>query len=169
MSNTTVDHLFFYQVVNLKKHFFNDELKLSNFFFEHTRIFPVCIIRNNNFVFFFVKPGDYFAAKLCLRKLRYLLKNKKILIIHEETTLIKLVFSFFEDVYIHNVMLIENPTKDIIDVLFLFKKDRAVAVGIDGAYIKTINYIFRNYISFNYPFNKVEGSPVELRCSLTTV
>jgi hypothetical protein len=72
-------------------------------------------------------------------------------------------------VYIHNVLLIENPTKDIIDVLFLFKKDRAVAVGIDGAYIKTVNYIFRNYISYNYPFNKIEDFPVEIRCSLTTI
>jgi hypothetical protein len=169
MSNTKVDHLFFCQVVNLKKHFFNTELKLSNFFFEHTRIYPVCIIRNDNFVFFFVKPGEYFAAKLFLRKIRYLLKNKKILIIREETTLIRLIFSFFEDVYIHNVILIENPTKDIIDVLFLFKKDRAVAVGIDGAYIKTVNYIFRNYISYNYPFNKIQGFPVELRCSLTKI
>jgi hypothetical protein len=66
-------------------------------------------------------------------------------------------------------MLIESPTGDIIDVLFLFKKDRAVAVGIDGDYIKAVNYIFRNFISFNYPFSKIEGFPVELRCSLTTI
>jgi len=169
MSNTKVNHLFFCQIVNVRKHFFNTELKLSKFFFEITKIFPVCLIRNENFLFFFVKPGDYLTAKLYLRKLRYLLKNKKILIIREESTLIRLVFSFFEDVYIHNVMLIESPTVDIIDVLFLFKKDRAVAVGIDGGYIKAVNYIFRNYISFNYPFNKIESYPVELRCSLTTI
>jgi len=169
MSNTKVNHLFFCQIVNVRKHFFNTELKLSKFFFEITKIFPVCLIRNDNFLFFFVKPGDFLTAKLYLRKLRYLLKNKKILIIREESTLIRLVFSFFEDVYIHNVMLIESPTVDIIDVLFLFKKDRAVAVGIDGGYIKAVNYIFRNYISFNYPFNKIESYPVELRCSLTTI
>ena len=169
MSNTKVNHLFFCQIVNVRKHFFNTELKLSKFFFEITKIFPVCLIRNENFLFFFVKPGDFLTAKLYLRKLRYLLKNKKILIIREESTLIRLVFSFFEDVYIHNVMLIESPTVDIIDVLFLFKKDRAVAVGIDGGYIKAVNYIFRNYISFNYPFNKIESYPVELRCSLTTI
>jgi hypothetical protein len=169
MSNTKVDHLFFCQVVKVKKHFFNTELKLSKFFFEITKIFPVCIIRNKDFIFFFVKPGDYFTAKLYLRKLRYLIKNKKILIIHEESTLIKLVFSFFEDVYIHNILLIESPFGDIIEILFLFKKDRAVAIGIDGAYIKAVNYIFRNHILFNYPFNKTEGSPIELRCSLTTI
>jgi len=169
MSNNKVDHLYFCQVVNVKKHFFNTELILYKFFFEITKIFPKSIICVDNFVFFFVKSVDYSNAKLYLRKLRYLLKNKKILIIREETTLIKLVFSFFEDVYIHNVMLIENPTRDVIDVLFLFKKDRAVAVGSDGGYIKTVNYIFRNYISFNYPFNKIEDSPIEIRCSLTTV
>ena len=169
MSNTKVDHLFFCQVVNVKKHFFNTELKLLKFFFEITKIFPACIIRINEFIFFFVKPGDYLPAKLYLRKLRYLLKDKKILIIREETTLIRLVFGFFEDVYIHNVLLIESSNGDIIDVLFLFKKDRAVAVGIDGGYIKAVNYIFRNYISFNYPFNTIKGSPVELRCSLTSV
>ena len=169
MSNTNFDDLFFYQVVKVKKHFFNTELKLSNFFFDITSIFPGCVIRIKNFIFFFVKPEDYYAAKLGLNKLRYLLKEKKILIIREETTLIKLVFSFFEDVYIHDVLLIERTTGAVIDIMQLFKKDRAVALGIDSANIKTINYIFRNSISFNYPFNKMDRSPVELRCSLTNV
>ncbi|NVM17770.1 MAG: hypothetical protein HWN80_08635 [Candidatus Lokiarchaeota archaeon] len=97
------------------------------------------------------------------------MKRRKILIIHEEPTLIRLIFSFFEDTYIHNVVLIESPTRDIIDVLFLFNVDRAVAVGIDGSYIKAVNHIFRNYITLNYPFNKIESHPLELRCSLTTV
>jgi hypothetical protein len=109
------------------------------------------------------------VAKTYVRKLRYLIKSKKILIIREEPTLIRLIFSFFEDTYIHNVMLIESPTRDIINVLFLFNKDRAVAVGIDGSYIKAVNYIFRNFITLNYPFNKIESYPFELRCSLTTV
>jgi len=169
MSNSKVNHLFFSQIINIKKQFFNTELKLLKFFYDITNIFPVCVIRINEFIFFFVKSGDYFAAKFYLRKLRYLMKSKFFLIIHEEPTLIRLIFSFFEDTYIHNVMLIESPTGDIIDVLFLFNKDRAIAVGIDGSYIKAVNYVFRNYITFNYPFNKIESYPVELRCSLTTV
>ena len=169
MSNSKVNHLFFSQIINIKKQFFNTELKLFRFFYDITNIFPVCVILINKFIFFFVKSGDYFTAKSYLRKLRHLMKSKKILIIHEEPTLIRLVFSFFEDTYIHNVMLIESPTGDIIDVLFLFNKDRAVAVGIDGSYIKAVNYIFRNYLTFNYPINKIESYPVELRCSLTTV
>jgi len=169
MSNSKVNHLFFSQTINIKKQFFNTELKLVKFFYEITNVFPVCVIRIKEFIFFFVKSGDHFAAKLYSRKLRYLMKNKKILIIHEEPTLIRLIFSFFEDTYIHNVMLIESPTGDIIDVLFLFNKDRAIAVGIDGSYIKAVNYIFRNYVTFNYPLNKIESYPLELRCNLTTV
>jgi len=169
MSNSKVNNLFFCQIVNLKKQFFNTELKLSKFFFEITYIFPVCIIRKNKFIFFFVKPGDYFKAKCYLRKLRHLIKSKKILIVREESTLIRLIFSFFEDTYIHNVLLIENSTGDIIDILFLHDKDRAIAVGIDGSYIKAVNYIFRNYVTFNYPFTKFESYPVELRCSLTCI
>ena len=169
MSNSKVNHLFFSQIINIKKQFFNTELKLVKFFYEITNIFPVCVIRMNEFIFFFVKSEDHFAAKLYSRKLRSLMKSKKFLMIHEEPTLIRLIFSFFEDTYIHNVNLIESPTKDIIDVLFLINKDRAVAVGIDGSYIKAVNYIFRNFITFNYPINKIESYPVELRCSLTTV
>ncbi len=169
MSNSKVNHLFFSQIINIKKQFFNTELKLVKFFYEITNIFPVCVIRMNEFIFFFVKSEDHFAAKLYSRKLRSLMKSKKILIIHEEPTLIRLIFSFFEDTYIHNLVLIESPTGDIVDVLFLFNKDRAVAVGIDGRYIKAVNYIFRNYVTLNYPFNKFESYPLELRCSLTTV
>ena len=131
--------------------------------------FPVCVIRIKEFIFFFVISGDYSTAKLYLRKLRHLMKSKKFLIIHEEPTLLRLIFSFFEDTYIHNVVLIESPTRAIIDVLFLFNKDRAVAVGINGSYIKAVNYIFRNFITLNYPFNKIDSYPLELRCSLTTV
>ncbi len=133
------------------------------------RYFPVCVIRIKEFIFFFVKSGDYLEVKSFLRKLRYLLAGKKILIIREEPTLIRLIFSFFDDTYIHNVMLIESPTRDIINVLFLFDKDRAVAVGNGGSYIKAVNYIFRNYITLNYPFNKIESYPLELRCNLTSV
>ena len=167
MSNSKVNQMFFSQIINIKKQFFNPELRLSKFFYEITNYFPVCVIRINEFIFFFVKSGDYFVAKSYLRKLRYLIKSKKILIIREEPTLIRLIFSFFEDTYIHNVMLIESPTRDIINVLFLFNKDRAVAVGINGSYIKAVNYIFRNYITLNYPFNQIERFPLELRCSLT--
>ena len=169
MSNSQVNRLFFSQIINIKKQFFNTELRLLKFFYEITNYFPVCVICIKEFIFFFVKSGDYLEVKSFLRKLRYLLAGKKILIIREEPTLIRLIFSFFEDTYIHNVMLIEGSTRDIINVLFLFDRDRAVAVGIDGSYIKAVNSIFRNYITLNYPFNKNESYPLEVRCNLTII
>ena len=74
-----------------------------------------------------MKLEDYLPAKSHLKKLRFIFKNRKILIIRAETTLIKLIFSFFDDIYIHNVQRSENPKRNIIEVLFLSNKDRAVA------------------------------------------
>jgi hypothetical protein len=64
-------------------------------------------------------------------------------------------------------MLKTNGT--LIDVTFIFDKDRAVAVGIEGGYIKAVNFIFRNYISFDSSFNKFEKDPVEIRCTKTNL
>jgi hypothetical protein len=169
MSNSLVDYLYFSQIVNIKKKFFNTELKFFRFFFEITKIVPVFVIIRNPFVFYFVKPRDFLMAKFFLRKLRYMLNGKKILIIQAETTLIRLVFSFFDDVYIHNVKLIEKTNRTLIDVIFIFDKDRAVAVGNKGGYIKAVNHIFRNYISFDNPFNNFEKDPVEIRCTKTNL
>ena len=169
MSNSLIDYFYFSQIVNIKKKFFNTELKFFKFFFEITNIVPVFVVVRNQFVFYFVKPRDFFIAKFFLRKLRYKLNGKKISIIRAETTLMRLVFSFFDDVYIHNVKLIEKSNRTLIDVIFLFNKDRAVAVGIEGGYIKAVNYIFRNYISFDRSFNKFEKDPVEIRCSKTNL
>ena len=169
MSKSRVNELFFSQIVSIKKQFSNIELNLSNFFYDITKIFPVCVICVNEFIFYFVKSGDYLTAKSHLRKLRNLIRNKKILIIREEITLIRLVFSFFDDTYIHNVLFLEDRTRDIINVIFIFKEDRAVAVGIEGGYIKAVNYIFNNYVLLNYPFNKMERYPLEVMCSLTKI
>ncbi len=169
MSNFFVDYHYFSQIVNIKKKFFNTELKFFKFFFEITKIVPVFVIVRSPFVFYFVKPVDFFMAKFFLRKLRYRLNGKKISIIRAETTLLRLIFSFFDDVYIHNVKLVEKTNGTLIDVLFLFDKDRAVAVGNEGGYIKAVNFIFRNYISFDNSFNKFEKDPVEIRCTKTSL
>lgn len=169
MSNSSVDYFYFSQIVNIKKKIFNTELKFLKFFFELTKIVPVFVIIRDPFVFYFVKPRDFFIAKFFLRKLRYKLNGKKISIIRAETTLIRLIFSFFEDVYIHNVKLIEKTNGTLIDVLFLFDKDRAVAVGNEGGYIKAVNYIFRNFIFFDNSFNKFEKDPVKIRCVKTSL
>lgn len=169
MYSSLAENLFFSQVISIRKKFSNTELKFLKLFFEKTNIFPVSVILVDKFVFFFVKSGDYFTAKPYLKKLRHIIKSRKLLVIRIETTLIKLIFSFFDDIYIHNVRMNENPKRNIIDVLFLSYKDRAVAVGKEGKYIKTINYLFKNYISLKNPVKKPESIPLELSCSLTSM
>jgi len=169
MYSSLAENLFFSQVISIRKKFSNTELKFLKLFFEKTNIFPVSVILVDKFVFFFVKSGDYFTAKPYLKKLRHIIKSRKLLVIRAETTLIKLIFSFFDDIYIHNVRTNENPKRDMVDVLFLSNKDRAVAVGKEGKYIKTVNYLFKNYISFKNPVKKTGCIPLELRCSLTTI
>ncbi len=169
MYSSLAENFFFSQVIHIRKKFLNTELKYTQLFFEKTTIFPVSVILIDKFVFFFVKTEDYLTAKSHLKKLRHILKNKKFLVIRLETTLIKLIFSFFDDIYIHNIQKNENPRRDIINVLFLSNKDRAVAVGKKGKYIKTVNYLFKNYISFKNPVKKSGSIPLELRCSLTYI
>jgi len=169
MYSSLAENFFFSQVIHIRKKFLNIELKFTQLFFEKTNIFPVSVILIDKFVFFFVKSEDCLMAKSHLKKLRHILKNRKILVIRAETTLIKLIFSFFDDIYIHNIQKNENPRRNIIDVLFLSNKDRAVAVGKKGKYIKTVNYLFKNYISFKNPVNKSGSIPLELRCSITSI
>jgi len=169
MYSSLSENFLFSQVITVRKKFLNTELQFLKFFFERTNIFPVNVILIDKFVFFFVKSVDYFKAKSHLNKLRHIIKRRKILIIRAETTLIKLIFSFFDDIYIHNVRTNENQKRDIIDVLLLSYEDRAIAVGKEGMYIKTVNYLFKNYISFKTPAKKTGSIPLELKCSLTHV
>ena len=169
MYSSLAENLFFSRIINIKKKFLNQELKFLKLFLETTNIFPVSVILIDNFVFFFVKSGDYFTAKSHLNKLRHIIKSRKISVIRAETTLIKLIFSFFDDIYIHNVRTNENSKGEIVEVLFLSNKDRAIAVGKEGKYIKTVNYLFKNYISLKNPVNKTGSVPLEVKCSLTSV
>ena len=169
MNSSLAENFFFSQVIEIRKKFKNSELKFIKLFFEKTNIFPVSVILKDKFVFFFVKSSDYFNAKSYLNKLRHIIKSRKISVIRAETMLIRLIFSFFDDIYIHNIRTNENSKRDIIDVLFLCYKDRAIAVGKEGEYIKTVNYLLKNYISFKNPVKKTGNVPFELRCSLTSL
>lgn len=169
MYSSLVENFFLSQVIDIRKKFKNTELKFIKLFFEKTNIFPVSVILKDKFVFFFVKSADYFNAKSYLNKLRHIIKGRKISVIRAETILIKLIFSFFPDIYIHDIRTNENSKRDVIDVLFLCYKDRAVAVGKEGKYIKTVNYLFKNYIFFKSPVKKTGNIPLELRCSITSI
>lgn len=142
--------IFFSQIVTLKRKFYNKELYYLSYFFKITRIEPVSIIIKNNYLLFLVKNEDFFNARENLNRLRQRLKNFKVLVIREEPTLLRLIFSFFPDTYIHDIHLErENFSKNImITLYFIFDMDRGIAVGNNGVYINTINYIFNNSVNF---------------------
>ena len=102
MFYTIADDLIFYQVLSFKKIYSNFELKLREYFYEKTEIYPENVILTENFIFFFVKSQDYFKARLYLGSFRKYLESK-ILIIRAEKVLIKLLFGFFPDPYIHDL------------------------------------------------------------------
>lgn len=149
--------LFYSMELNIKKIFSNLELDLFRLFHKKIRIYPVTIIVQRGFLFFFVKNEDYFKAKSRLKYVRNYLPDKKILVIRLEKTIAKMVFGFFPDVYIHNLNLgIDKNTGDIIvTVILLTDLDRLIAIGAKGNYIKAVNEIFDLYIY-----------PVKIRCEI---
>jgi len=153
---------FLSQKVRIKKKFFNEEINLYHFFHHITKIYPVNIIVCDEFIFFFVKNEDYFNIKRFLIKIRAKLKNKKILFIRSETTLIKLLFSFFPDTYIHDIAIhiVESTAEILITIYFLLYEDRGIAVGRGGKYIKVINQIFEDYVVLE----KFYKNPIKISC-----
>jgi transcription antitermination factor NusA-like protein len=91
--------------------------------------------------------------------------QEKILIIRAENTLIRLIISFFPDTYIHDIRLDNgleknaNNDKKTITLLFIFYKDRGIAIGRSGGYINVVNEIFEKYIFF-----KDYDTPIEIKC-----
>ena len=153
---------FLSEKIYIKKRFTNSEIFLYHYFYRKTNIYPENVIIIKNFIFFFVSNKDYFDAKISLNLMRKELK-KKILIIRKENNLIKLLFSFFPDPYIHDIKVGWNiySKKRIINICFLSFEERGIAVGRSGEYIKSINEIFKKYI-------KLENSniPIKISCEL---
>ena len=155
---------FFSQKVRIKKKYTNRKIKLYHFFHQRTNLYPENVIVLKNFIFYFVKNADYFKAKRFLKSLRMELQEK-ILIIRAENTLIRLIISFFPDTYIHDITLDNgleknvNNKKNIITLLFIFYKDRGIAIGRSGGYINVVNEIFEKYIFF-----EDYSTPIEIKC-----
>ena len=147
----------FSQIVTFKKKFQNEELCYLSYFFKITHKLPVNIIIRDKFLFFLVKNEDYFNARTYIKKNRYRLKNYKVLVIREEKTLLRQIFSFFPDIYIHDIQLDRDLISEnmVITLLFIFDSDRGIAIGKNGCYINTINSIFNNVIDYqlNSKFN----------------
>lgn len=160
MFYTILDDLIFYQILRIVNKITNYEIKLYKYFSEKTHIRPQNIIIINNFTFFFVNNEDYFFAKKFINSIRKEL-IKKSLIIRAENTLITLLHSLFPDLYIHDIRIEWNvySGKREICINFLSFKERGIAVGCNGDYIKTVNQLFeRNVILQN------NDKPFKINC-----
>lgn len=161
MLSSLTDEYFLYQKVKFKKKFSNKELKLMKFFYIRTKIHLDNVISLNNFIFFFVKGRDYFKAKLYRNSFRKSLERKT-LIIRAERILIKLLFGFFPDPYIHDIKLINGQSgSKTVTVYFLSFKDRGIAIGRKGDYIKTINEIFEKFVILDDVV-----IPIKIKCEM---
>ncbi len=164
MFYTISDELIFYQLLLFVNKYSNFELQLRQYFYNKTGgIYPVLIIVIDKFIFFFVKSEKYFNSKIYLDSIRRDLAYKKVLIIRFETILINLLFSFFPDVYIHDIKIDfnKNSCKKEISIYFFFIKERGIAIGRNGDYIKAVNQLFENYIIFE---NK--HVPLAVKCKI---
>ena len=162
MFYTIADDLILYQVFSFIKKYSNYELKLREYFYEKTQgIYPEFIVVIKQFIFFFVKKEYYFSAKVYLDSMRREITNRKIIIIRIERILINMLFSFFPDLNVDTVKIEHdcNSGKREISVYFLFFKERGIAIGRNGDYIRAVNEIFENYVVFGN-----RNTPISLKC-----
>ncbi len=158
---TIIDDLYFYQMLSFVRKYSNFELKLNTYFYNKTNgITPEFIVVINKFIFFFVRKDKYFTSKIYLGSIRREIAPKKVLIIRAENVFINLLFSFFPDLYIHDIK-IENDTSGEreVSLYFLSYKDRGIAIGRRGEYIKCLNELCQRYIILE---NKI--TPLEIKC-----
>ncbi|MFO7796487.1 MAG: hypothetical protein R6W84_10060, partial [Promethearchaeia archaeon] len=165
------EDLIFSKNVKVKKKFSNRELKLYNYFSYKTGgFFPDNIIVMNDFIFYFINPKYYFLLSEYIHGIRKDFNKNKVLFIRNEEKLIKLLFSFFPDTYIHDVHIKwmeskKNERKSLegilISISFLSYEDRGIAIGRKGSYINTVNQLFRDYI-----YVQNEEFPIRIECEL---
>ena len=143
-----IEALFFNQKVRFRNIIRNEELKYMKFFRYKTSIFCENIILYDNYVFFFVKPQNYRKANRLLSHLRASLPGKKILIIKNECRLLDLIYAFFPNTKIQKLELdLKKKTGDIeLFIFFERYKERGIAIGKEGNFIKIINEVFDKYI-----------------------
>jgi len=157
------------QKLKIKKKYSNNGIKLYHFFRNNTGVNPDNVIFISPYIFFFVSSEDYFKAKRLLKKIRTKLINKKVMIIKSESSLIRLLFSLFPDTYIHDIIvdINESGTREIT-ILFYFFKDRGIAIGRNGTYIKIINRIFDEYVYLEKKKQNKKhthyNTPIEIKC-----
>ncbi len=168
MFYTILDDLIFYQLLYFLKRYSNFELKLHNYFYNKTNIYPTYIntikIEDLEYIFFFIKKESYFEARTYLKSIRKDLKNKKITIIRADNILLNLIYNLFPDLCIYDIKIELNYLSGFYEISVLFLKDLNsyyIAVGRRGSYIKAINALFENYIIF-----KKSDIPIKIKCKV---
>ncbi|MFX0028690.1 MAG: hypothetical protein ACFE8B_05745 [Candidatus Hermodarchaeota archaeon] len=162
MFYTIADDLIFYQLIRFIRKYSNSELKLYQYFYSKTNgIYPEFVIIIGKYIFFFVNNKYYFNTKKYLDSMRREVRSKKILIVRVENVFIRLLFSLFPDLYIHDIALeFDNSSgQKKITIFFLTFKERRIAIGRGAEYIRTVNKLFNKYIIFEN-----EYTPIEIEC-----
>ena len=161
---TILDDLYFYQMLSFVKKYSNFELKLGKYFYTKTKgIFPEFIVVIDKYIFFFVKKESYFFSKFYLDSMRREFKIRKVLIIRVEDVFINLLFSFFPDLYIHDIRIEKDESSGIreVSLYFLTYKERGIAIGRKGEYIKSLNKLCQKFLILE---NKI--TPLEIKCKI---
>ena len=159
---TILDDLYFYQILSFVRKYSNFELKLGKYFYNKTKgICPEFIIVIDKFIFFFVKNESYFISKFYLDSMRREIKAKKVIIIRFENVFINLLFSFFPDLYIHDIKIEKDESSGVreISLYFLTYKERGIAIGRKGEYIKSLNELCQKFLVLE---NRI--TPLEIKC-----
>jgi len=159
---TILDDLYFYQMLSFVKKYSNFELKLGKYFYNKTKgICPEFIIVIEKYIFFFVKKESYFISKFYLDSIRREIKSKKVIIIRVENVFINLLFSFFPDLYIHDIRIEKEESSGVreISLYFLTYKERGIAIGRKGEYIKSLNKLCQKFLVLE---NRI--TPLAIKC-----
>ncbi|MFX1477589.1 MAG: hypothetical protein ACFFCI_05625 [Promethearchaeota archaeon] len=159
---TILDDLYFYQMLSFVRKYSNFELKLRNYFYTKTKgICPEFIVVIDKYIFFFVNKEMYFISKSYLKSIRREITPRKVIIVRTEKIFINLLFSFFPDLYIHDIRIESDDSsgKREISVYFLTYQDRGIAIGRKGEYIKCLNELCKKFIILE---NKI--TPLEIKC-----
>ena len=159
---TILDDLYFYQMLSFVRKYSNFELKLSKYFYTKTKgICPEFIVVIDKFIFFFVSKEKYFISKSYLDSIRREITPKKVIIVRAEKIFINLLFSFFPDLYIHDIRLESDDSsgKREISVYFLTYQERGIAIGRKGEYIKSLNELCKKFVILEN-----RNTPLEIKC-----
>ena len=149
-----------YQEVSLNiNKYTNEELLYYRYFWEQTNTPLLSIIILNKFIFFFIN-GEYYAEVIEFKyQFRRKIKNRKIQFIFIEDTLLKLIYRFFPDIFIYDLIVIDDAPIPEIYLTVLSYRERGIAIGRRGDYIKTVNKIFENNVNFT-------EQPVKIKCEV---